>query len=81
MSPDIDASATSTMWTPHSMAEINAAMPLPLVSCMCRWMGTRTVRSSRSMSKEAARGRSSPAMSLMQRKWVPMSSARFARSA
>ena len=72
--------APSMTDTPASIAARLEAMLLPEVSCMCRWIGTSTASRSALTSMVAARGRSRPAMSLMQSRCVPrltISSARL----
>ncbi len=71
--------APSTTATPASMAARLAAMLLPAVSCMCRWIGTSTASRSALTSMVAARGRNRPAMSLMHRMCVPRRTISLAR--
>ena len=70
--------AVSTMSTPASAAIIRAAIWLPLVSWVCRWMGRSVTCLSSVTSFLAASGRSRPPISLMQRISAPIFSSSLA---
>ena len=71
--------APSITATPASTAARFEAMLLPEVSCMCRCSGTSTASRSALTSIVAARGRRSPAMSLMHSRCVPRLTISLAR--
>ena len=65
VSPLIESSAPSTASTPAATAAITVATEAPLVSWVWKCMGSPTSWRSTRTSSAAARGRHTPAMSLM----------------
>ena len=70
--PDMEAMARSTTSAPASPACSTLAAVMPLVSWVWKWMGRPISSFSALTSLRAAKGRHSPAMSLIARKWAPI---------
>ena len=69
--PDIESIAPSTASAPASIAASTLAAAMPEVSCVWKWIGMPTSCFSARTSSRAARGRHTPAMSLMHRMCAP----------
>ena len=76
--PEREERAASTTSTPAAAASSSEAEATPEVSWVWRWTGMPTSYLSAVTSLRAAMGFSSPAMSLIARKWAPIRSSSLA---